>query len=358
MSSGSYFPPAVKRVEIPKDGGTKRQLGIPTVGDRVAQMVAKIVLEPDIDPLFHPDSYGYRPGKSAIDAVHKVRQRCWQYNWVIDLDIKGFFDNIDHDLLMKAVEKHTACQWLRLYIKRWLKTPVMLENGTMEMREKGIPQGGVISPLLANLFLHYAFDSWLRRNYQRVPFERYADDAVLHCKTQRGAETLLCALRDRLAECKLELHPEKTKIVYCKDSNRKGKHEWISFDFLGFTFKPRRVLSKHNQVFTGFTPAMSRKAMKRVSTTIRKWKIQTWSGQNIHDIAQALNPVISGWFNYYKHFGKSVLYQVVNRLDFALIRWARKKFKKLSRSYRKSTEFVARLCKQQPKLFAHWYALA
>ncbi len=358
MSSGSYFPPPIKRVEIPKGEGQTRPLGIPTVGDRVAQMVVKMVLEPDIDPLFYPDSYGYRPNKSAIDAVRTARERCWKYDWVIDLDIKGFFDNIDHCLLMKAVEKHVNCSWTKLYIQRWLKSPVLLQDGTMEKRDKGVPQGGVVSPLLANLFLHYALDSWLSRNYQNVPFERYADDAILHCRTRCDAENLLEAFKKRFSECKLELHPLKTKIVYCKDSNRKVKHELVSFDFLGFCFKPRKAMSKHKQVFTGFTPAISKKALVRISGTIRRWKVQKWSGHNLQDIAETLNPVILGWFNYYKHFGRSLLYRVVNMLNFALIRWARKKFKNLSRSYRKSTEFLVRLQKQQPKLFVHWSTLS
>ncbi|NOI26849.1 group II intron reverse transcriptase/maturase [Vibrio mediterranei] len=357
MSSGSYFPPPVRRIEIPKDNGTKRQLGIPTVGDRVAQMVAKMVMEPELEPVFSSNSFGYRPGKSAIEAVHQARTRCMQYDWVIDLDIKGFFDNIDHDLMMKAVEKHTKCGWLKLYIKRWLTTPVMLENGEVEARNIGTPQGGVISPLLANLFLHYAFDTWLTRNHQDVPFERYADDAVLHCKTRWKAKKVLEALQDRLKECKLELHPEKTKIVYCKDSNRRGAHEWVSFDFLGFCFKPRKAINKHKQVFTGFLPAISGKAKKRISTTVRKWKIQTWSGHDIEEIARALNPVISGWLNYYKHFGKSELYQMIDIFDFALVRWARKKFKKLKRSYRKSKAYISRLRQQNPILFVHWYLL-
>ncbi len=354
MSSGAYFAPPVRRVEIPKDDGKTRSLGIPTVGDRVAQMAVKMVLEPDLDPIFHPDSYGYRPGKSAIDAVRTARQRCWQYKWVVDLDIKGFFDNIDHGLLMKAVEKHTNCKWIRLYISRWLKAPATLKDGSLESCVKGTPQGGVISPLLANLYLHYALDAWMSRHHPDVPFERYADDIVFHCKTKWKAEALLSFLRDRLNDCKLELHPQKTKIVYCKDSSCKGDYDYIAFDFLGFTFRPRKAMSKTRHVFTGYTPAISRKSLKRISSTIRSWKLQGWSGQSIDDIAQALNPVIYGWLNYYRHFGKAELYRVVNMLNFALIRWARKKFKGMRRSYRKSKQFLERLRKQQPRLFAHW----
>jgi RNA-directed DNA polymerase len=194
----------------------------------------------------------------------------------------------------------------------------------------------------------------MSRNHPEVPFERYADDVAMHCKTRWGAGVLLSDLRSRLKNCKLELHPEKTKIVYCKDSKRKGNHEWISFDFLGFTFRPRKAISKTRQVFTGYTPAISRKSLKRISTTIRNWKLQRWSGQSIDSLAQALNPVISGWLNYYRHFGRAELYRVIDMLNFALIRWARKKFKGMKRSYRKSKQLVERLRKQQPRLFAHW----
>ncbi len=264
MSSGSYFPPPVRVVEISKDDGGIRPLGIPTVADRIAQMVAKLYFEPLVEPHFHPDSYGYRPGKSALDAVGVTRQRCWRKDWVIDLDIKGFFDNLDHDLVMRAVRHHTDTPWIVLYIERWLKAPAQKEDGTLVERTKGTPQGGVISPLLANLFMHYAIDAWLQRKYPVVQFARYADDAVIHATSLRQAQSVLEAVRCRLKECGLELHPEKTRIVYCKDDDRRGDYPQIKFDFLGYAFRPRRAKNRWGKFFVSFLPAVSTKAASRI----------------------------------------------------------------------------------------------
>jgi RNA-directed DNA polymerase len=354
MSSGSYSPPPVRTVLIPKGDGAQRKLGIPTVSDRIAQMVAKQYLEPEVEPCFHPDSYGYRPGKSAIDAVGVARKRCWHYDWVLDLDIRGFFDNIDHDLMMRAVRKHTDCRWVLLYIERWLQAPAQLEDGTLVERDQGTPQGGVISPLLANLFLHYAFDEWMKRNYGSVPFERYADDIIVHCRSEKQARFMKAMIERRLLDCKLELHPEKTKIVYCKDDNRRGNHPNQKFDFLGYTFRPRTVKDRCNRYFVGFNPAVSDKAAKSMRRTIRGWRIHRMSDKSLEDISRLFDATIRGWLNYYGRFYKSALDPILDQLNRALRKWAMRKYKKLRGRKRRAKYWVGRVSRRQPYLFAHW----
>jgi len=307
-----------------------------------------------VDPLFHPDSYGYRPGKSALDAVGQARQRCWRYDWILDLDIKGFFDNIPQDLLLRAVKKHAKEQWMVLYIERWLKAPVQEEDGQLVPREKGTPQGGVISPLLANLFLHYAFDRWMAKQYPQVPFERFADDAIVHGRTEVEAQEVRAAIAARLRECRLELHPEKTKIVYCKDDDRRGAYPNEKFDFLGYTFRPRRSKSRFGKYFINFSPAVSDKAVKAIRAEIRSWNLHLRSDKAIDDLSRMFNPILRGWLQYYGRYYRSALYPPMRQLDRSLARWAYRKYKQLRRHLRRATHWVARLSRRDPKLFAHW----
>lgn len=354
MSSGSYFPPPVKAVEIPKKNGGVRILGVPTVSDRIAQMTVKLHFEPLVEPIFHPDSYGYRPGKSAIDAVRVTRTRCWRYDWVLEFDIKGLFDNIDHELLMKAVRKHTDCPWVLLYIERWLKAPFQMKDGSKRERIAGTPQGGVISPVLANLFMHYTFDKWMGNKHAQNPWARYADDAVIHCRTKEEAEQLLEKLKERFKQCKLELHPEKTRIVYCKDDDRKGDYPETKFDFLGYTFRPRRSKNQWGKYFVNFTPAVSNKACKAMRQTIRGWRMHLKPDLGIDDLSRMFNASVRGWINYYGHFYKSQLYPVLRHMNDALVKWARRKYKKLERHKTRAIRWLGRLAKNVPELFAQW----
>ena len=318
-------------------------------------MVVRREFEPRVEAVFLDNSYGYRPGKSALDAVGVTRKRCWQYDWVLEFDIKGLFDNISHELLEKAVKKHTSNPWVLLYIRRWLRAPVKMPDGSIVERSKGVPQGGVISPVLSNLFLHYVFDLWMKRNHPQVLWCRYADDGLLHCETLQQAQGLKEELARRFIECGLEIHPDKTKIVYCKDDLRKGGHSETKFDFLGYTFRARGAMNpKTNKKFIGFNPAVSDAAMKSMRQKIRQSRIRNRSDLTLEQIAYWLNPVLRGWLNYYGKYYPSGLYPVFRHINLTLVSWAMRKHKKLSRRKTRAAIYMERLAKQNPQLFAHW----
>lgn len=353
MSSGSYFPQPVKRVEIPKADGGIRPLGIPVVADRIAQMAVKMQIEPELEQHFHPDSYGYRPDKSAHQALEQVRMRCWQRAWVLDMDIKGFFDTIDHDLLRRAVEKHVKEPWQRLYITRWLQAPVQHPDGSIEQRTQGTPQGGVISPLLANLFLHYTFDMWVEKHWKGIQFERYADDIICHCRTEQEATELQSLLTQRFKQCGLQLHPEKTRIVYCKSWKYKADYAGISFDFLGFTFRPRLIKTRQGKKMVCFLPAISQKAAKRIRTEINRWSWLKWQQGDIKDIIRFSQSKLRGWMEYYGKFGRSAIANVLFHFDMKLSRWAKRKYKRL-KTLIQAAKRVNAFRRRNRRLLAHW----
>ena len=356
LSSGSYFPPPVKAVEIPKRSGGKRRLGVPSVADRVAQTVIKALVEPRLEAVFADDSYGYRPGRSAHDALLVTRERCWQYNWVLEYDIKGLFDNLSHELLLQAVKRHVEEKWIVMYIERWLTAPMILKDGTELQRTSGTPQGGVISPVLANLFLHYAIDAWCGRELPGISWCRYADDGLFHCTDKSQAEYVLQRLTERLRQCKLEIHPTKTRIVYCRDDNRKARHEHESLVFLGLEFRARPAKNKQTkEIFRSFCPALGRERLKELRYKVKhEMPILNRTDLSLDDLACEINPVIMGWINYYGKFYPSALRPLVYYIDTRLARWARKKYVRLNRSVAKSRKLIAQIRDQDPGLFAHW----
>jgi RNA-directed DNA polymerase len=354
MSSGSYFPPPVLAVEIPKPhGGGARILGVPTIADRVAQTVVARHLEEKVEPIFHPDSYGYRPKRSALDAVATCRQRCWRHNWVIDLDIEKFFDTVPWDLVVKAVEAHTDAPWALLYVKRWLAAPLQQPDGTLTQRHRGTPQGSSVSPVLANLFMHYAFDTWLTRTHPTVVFERYADDAVVHCDSEDQARHVLAGIAQRMEQVGLRLHPDKTQIVYCKDANRPQTHERTAFTFLGYTFRPRPARDRHGATFLAFLPAISTQALKKISTQVRRWRLHRWIYHTFGEVARTINPVVAGWMQYYGHFYPSTLYPLLARINAYLVRWIRNKYRRYDAT-RAARHKLTEITLGYPRIFRHW----
>jgi RNA-directed DNA polymerase len=357
MSSGTYFPPPVRAAEIPKSSGGTRLLGVPAVGDRVAQTVAAMALGPRTEAIFHEDSYGYRPRKGALDAVGRCRERCWERDWVIDLDIRKFFDSVPWDLMVKAVQANVTHEqrWIVLYVRRWLAAPIVMPDGQVAERDKGTPQGSAISPVIANLFMHYAFDKWLEREFPAVEFERYADDAVVHCATERQAREVLAALEQRMAGVGLQLHPDKTRIVYCKDGKRRRADcAETAFTFLGYTFRARNAPNRDGtSMFTGFLPAVSKDALKRMSEEVRSWRIHLRTATELQDLAAWINPIVRGWMTYYGRYYRTALDRLLKRINTYLVRWAQRKYKRL-RPFRKALRWWARLTERRPRMFAHW----
>jgi RNA-directed DNA polymerase len=354
LSSGSYFPHPVRAVEIPKRDGSSRTLGVPTVADRIAQTVVRGYLEPDVEPVFHEDSYGYRPGRSAHQALRVCRERCWRNDWVLDLDIRAFFDSVPWDLILKAVAHHTDQRWILLYVERWLKAPLQREGGSLVARDRGTPQGSAISPLLVNMFMHYALDAWMAREHPTVQFERYSDDVIVHARSERQARYLWDAIARRLAECGLQLNEQKTRVVYCKDDDRRGSYELTSFDFLSYTFRPRLSKSKYGKHFVNFSPAVSGEVKTRLRREMRRWRVNCRSDKTLTDLALMFNRQLQGWMNYYGRFYKSMLYPVFRHINDTLVRWAMRKYKRLRRHKTRARGFIADVARRQPDLFAHW----
>ena len=355
LASGSYYPSAVREVEILKKDGKPRKLGIPTLRDRIAQEVVRKYMEQHIDQHFHTNSYGYRPLKSAKQAIEAVRKNCKERDWVIDLDISKFFDEIRHELMLKAVEHLIEEKWVSMYVKRWLEMKIVNKAGEERARGGiGTPQGGVISPLLANLYLHYALDKWLEKNHSENDFVRYADDMVIHCKSKEEAESLLQAIKARLSAVALRLNEQKTRIVYCKDYRRTESHKEEQFGFLGFSYRARKSQSKHNRhkSYMAFTAEISKDNQKKITAAIKT--IVNWQNteQEISAIAEKLNNRLRGWINYFGLYGKGELRKTMMRLEKRLLKWTKKKYKETAT--REAIKKLTVIRKENPRMFYHW----
>lgn len=347
LSSGSYFPPVVRQVEIPKKDGGVRKLGIPTLLDRIAQEAVRTHLEPQVESRFHDSSYGYRRGRSCHGAVDRTLHNCMTNDWVIDLDIQSFFDSIDHELMLRALRHYCKDQWVLLYVSRWLKAGIMQRDGNRVERTTGTPQGGVVSPLLANIFLHVAFDAWMEKHHPEKPFVRYADDIVVHCKTDKQARFMLVKIRERFTQCKLKVHPVKTRIVNLRGRSEE-KHP-RSFDFLGFTFKPywTKTAKGHKLLITVF---MARKSMSSVLDKFRTMELHK-RRKPLEELARLLNPITRGVINYYCKLWSSHTRWLWIQLNLRLCKWVR--WEKGGNT-RAALRWLRRKFKESPNLFYHW----
>jgi len=355
LTSGSYYPQAVLQVEIPKKDDSNRKLGIPTIEDRIAQQVIKDYLEPRLEKEFHNSSYGYRPNRNAHQALEEVRQNVRQKAWVLDMDIKSFFDKVSHELLNKALTKHVEEDWVNLYINRWLLSPKQVE-GELEVKQagEGTPQGGVISPLLSNLFLHYALDKWMDKTHPGIKFVRYADDVIVHCATKSEADRILASIKSRLESCQLKLHEKKTKIVFCKNGRRRSEHRIVSFGFLGYGFQPRPSATKSGKMFLGFDCAISKESQQKITKELRSTNFQKWTARSIEEIAEYFNSKLRGWLNYFGKFRRWKLNRIFKIFNARLTNWVRNRYKRLNKSYIKACKWLREYKLVNPELFVHW----